>query len=194
MTFPTSSKLPLRDAPQFLSPSAWSELQTKAGSTLTAFQMLNAPPPFAEDTFWERWDVPTRQHLSHLARSFAVQFRQVLRSQGIFAFGFPPASAERIRIPSDREDLWPRFLSNKIVGRDIEFTEVLVCPPSGDRLASFHALIQYVASAHALGTALDKSFRVRRITNAFPSATEKEIGVVIAAVADRRPGRPRRQK
>jgi hypothetical protein len=193
MTFLKSSKVPLRDAPQFLNPSIWSELQTNAGSSLTALQMLNAPLPSAQDSFWEGLDVATREQLSHSARSFAIQFRQMLCSRDILAFGFPPASAERIRIPSDREDLWPRFLVNKIVGRDIEFTDVLVCPPFGDRLAYFHALLEYVASAHALGTSLNKSFRFK-VKNVFPLATEKEISVAISVVAGRRPGRPRRQK
>ena len=199
MSDPNSTSVTLRQAPQcLLDGMRWGMIIGFAKTEIRALQILNAPrPDRSSGGFWNAYsdDDVVQQRFWQLGREHCLEFRRQMRTKQVFCFGYPPASAERIMIPHDREDLWPRFVTGKVVGRDIEFSDVLVvraCDLGNPRQQTFHAAEKLIKTKFALGEPLDKKFKFE-VRQRFPDLRAREIDVLFANLSGRKPGAPRRR-
>lgn len=192
------SQISLREVPRLLLDSSrYSEIKAAVKTEIRVLQILNAPRPDRSfDGFWDAFSNCEfqRQRLSECGRELCAEFRQLMQAKKILCFGYPPASATRILIPHDREDLWPRFLAGKIVGRDIEFSDVIVVEAhllSSPRRETLHAAEKFILTEFALGKTLDKNFKYE-VRLKFPDLRIREIDVLFANLSGRKPGAPKR--
>jgi hypothetical protein len=192
-----SSPISLRDVPaQLLDKARWTEILDFAQQENRALELLNAPPP--DGPFKEYWNSypegeVRRQRIQHTGRELCAEFRQQLCSGVVIAFGYAPGSATKTRIPIDRDDLWPRFFTGKIAGRDIEFTDITVVEAAkapNPRLETWNAAAEFIQDRMLLGERLTKALK-DDVKQAFPSLKVKDLDVLWAAVSGQKPGRPR---
>jgi hypothetical protein len=192
----TTYPISLRDVPaQLLDKARWTEILDFAQQENRALELLNAPPP--DGPFKDYWNSypegeVRRQRIQHTGRELSAEFRQCMRSGKFVAFGYAPNCATKARIPVDRNDLWPRFLTEKIVGRDIEFTNVTVVEAArmrNPRLINLYAAGDFIHEQMIMGEKLTKRFR-HFVGQTFPSLKVKELDVLWSAVSGRKPGRP----
>jgi hypothetical protein len=192
----TASQISLRGVPSgLLDSSLWADILSFAETEIRALQLLNAPHP--DGPFKDYWNTYPegefrRQRIHQAGRELSVNFRQLMGSGELVALGYAPGSAVRARIPVDRDDLWPRFWTEKIAGPDIEFTAVTVIEAakmSSPRLTAFRAAMDFIQDQNIMGQPLTKRFK-GEVEAMFPTLTRKEVDVLWALVSGRKPGRP----
>jgi hypothetical protein len=191
-----NSILSLREVPsRLLDRARWAAISSFATNETRALQLLNAP--FLDGPYGQFWDTNpeseiARQRIHRQCRELCAEFRGLMRSGQLVAFGYAAGSPVRTRIPVDRDDLWPRFWTERIAGADIEFTRITVIEAakmSNPRLDTLYAAGDFIQTQKIAGQALTKRFR-GVVEGVFPSLKTKELDVLWAAVSGRKPGRP----
>ena len=126
------SAVKLCDVPDvFFDSQAWAEILARAGTKQNAIELLDADEPHGSFTWWDcafpEMPEPDRAWLFARGRSLRSEFHRGLIAGKYDAAGFVNGIPERISIPQDRlPELYPRFATERLVGRDLEFTGVLV--------------------------------------------------------------------
>jgi hypothetical protein len=122
----------LRDVPErFFDARAWAEIVMFAGTKQNAIELLDAENPQLSSTWWDCAlpETPERDRNRFFARgrSLRSEFHRNLIAGKYDAVGFFSGKPERICIPLERfTELYPRFATERLVGRDLEFTGVLI--------------------------------------------------------------------
>src|SRR6516162_9767292 len=122
----------LRDVPErFFDPHAWAEILAFAGTKQNAIELFDAEDPRISSTWWDCALPDTsesdRRTIFAKGRSLRSEFHRGLITGKYVAVGVSPEQPDRVCIPQDRfPDLYPRFATERLVGRDLEFTGVLV--------------------------------------------------------------------
>ena len=122
----------LRDVPDFFfDPHAWAEIVEFAATKQNAIELLDAENPQLSSTWWD-CAVPEssegeRSVIFARAWSLRSEFHRDLIAGKYEVVGFSPGQSERVCVPRERlTELYPRFATERLVGRDLEFTWVLV--------------------------------------------------------------------
>jgi hypothetical protein len=126
------SAVKLRDVPgHFFDPHAWTEIVAFTRTKQNAIELLDAENPQISSTWWDCALPETleqdRSRFFARGRSLRSEFHRNLIAGTYDAVGFFSGTPERVCIPRERlTELYPRFATERLVGRDIEFTWVLV--------------------------------------------------------------------
>jgi hypothetical protein len=122
----------LRDVPdRFFDAGAWAEIVAFARTKQNAIELLDADDPQLSSRWWDCAlpETPTEDRSRFFARGRSLRsaFHRSLIEGKYDAVGFFSGKPDRICIPQDRFlELYPRFATERLVGRDLEFTGVLV--------------------------------------------------------------------
>jgi hypothetical protein len=122
----------LRDVPErFFDARAWAEIVTFAGTKQNAVELLDAANPEDSSVWWDcalpEMSERDRSLVFSRGRSLRSEFHRDLISGKYDAVGFFSGQPERVCIPQERfTELYPRFATERLVGRDLEFTKILV--------------------------------------------------------------------
>jgi hypothetical protein len=127
-----NDSVPLRDVPeQFLHRNSWNEILAFADRRQTALELLDAPNPDALPEFWDSTvpgtALPKRRKFFQKGQMLSFAFREHLFNGTHIAFGLSYGHSNRVRVPRERAiHLWPQSVTERMVGQDIEFSEVTV--------------------------------------------------------------------
>jgi len=193
------SAIKLRDVPdRFFDTSAWRELMALARMKQNAIELLDAADP-EESSDW--WDVAlpeiSRQDRGMMfsrARSIRSNFHRDLIAGKYDAFGFFNEEAERVCIPQERfPDLYPRFATGRLQGRDLEFTAVLIIEAEKRETpaAQFQRqLTDWIRARRAEGVTARKA--VKSLAKAYfrSQFNERSFDIAYKSVFDFSRGRP----
>lgn len=100
-----TSAISLRDVPTRLLDSArWTNINSFAKTEIKGLQLLNAPPP--EGPFVEFWNTYpegeiARQRIHQQGRELCAEFRRLMQSEKIIAFGYPHMAVDYFACDAD---------------------------------------------------------------------------------------------
>jgi len=193
------SAVKLRDVPDvFFEAQAWAEILARSGTKQNAIELLDADDPQRSSTWWDcafpEMREPDRAWLFARGRSLRSEFHRGLIAGKYDAAGFVSGIPERIPIPQDRfPELYPRFATERLVGRDLEITGILVSE-AGKRetpAAQFQQRItNWMYTRHAEGMRSRKDLQLLAKDHFGNQFNQRAFDVAYKSVFDFRRGRP----
>jgi len=132
MSLDMAATVRLRDVPGFFfDPEVWNDLVRLAGTKQNAIELLDAAHPEDSQDWWDcalpQMCEQERNTMFARGRALRSEFHRDLINGKYIAFGFFPKQSDRVSIPRDRlSELYPRFATERLVGRDLEYTGILV--------------------------------------------------------------------
>jgi len=196
------SAVKLRDVPDFLfDAQAWAEILGRAGTKQNAIETLDADDPQHSSAWWDcafpEMPEPDRAWLFARGRSLRSEFHRGLITGKYDAAGFVSGISERIPIPQDRfPELYPRFATERLVGRDLEFTGVLVFE-AGKRetpAAQFQQRItNWMRARRAEGMSLRKELQHLAKDDFGNQFNQRAFDIAYKSIFDFPRGRPRKE-
>jgi len=126
-----SEPVSLSDVPRrFLNPTAWAKLRAFAPNDLLALVYMNAPYPDDKDPNDFFWDHPGSAADAiccyQTGRALLRQCRSLLSSKKLVATGRDANGRRKTISSSEWLDLWPMFATNRAVGPNRVFHDVLI--------------------------------------------------------------------
>ena len=119
------------DPGRFFGANEWHKIVRSAGTKQNALELLDAAHPEESTDWWDcalpKMSKQDRSRLFERGRALRSEFQRNLISGKYVAFGFFNGQSNRVLVPPDRlPELWPRFATERLVGRDLQYTEILV--------------------------------------------------------------------
>ena len=122
----------LRDVPEcFFDANVWNEIVTLARTKQNAVELLDAANPQGSTVWWDcalpEMSKQDRSRMFARGRTLRSEFHRSLINGKYVAFGFFKGQSDRACIPQDRlPELYPRFATERLVGRELEYSGILV--------------------------------------------------------------------
>src|SRR6266446_5867267 len=122
----------LRDVPgRFFDAQVWDEIVRLAGTKQNALELLDAAHPEDSNVWWDcalpELSKQDRSRMFARGRTLRSEFHRSLIHGKCVAFGFFNGQSDRASIPQGRlPELYPRFATERLVGRELEYSGVLV--------------------------------------------------------------------
>lgn len=193
------STVKLRDVPErFFDAGAWAEIVAFAGTRQNAIELLDAGDPTSSPAWWDCAlpEASERDRSRYFARGRTLrsEFHRKLIAGDYEVFGFAPKIPDRVCIPQDRlRDLYPRFATERLVGRDLEFTGVLFIEASKRETpaAQFQQIItDWMRARRAEGVRSRKSLEPLAKDHFGDQFNQRAFDVAYKSVFDFGRGRP----
>jgi len=194
-----AAKVKLRDVPGcFFDSEVWNDIVRLAGTRQNAIELLDAAHPEDSQDWWDcalpQMCKQERNTMFARGRALRSEFHRNLINGKYIAFGFFSNQSDRVSVPRDRlSELCPRFATERLVGRDLEYSGILVVAAEemdGPAAEFQQRLTDWMKARRAEGTSSRKILEHAAKMHFGEQLTQRAFDIAYKTVFNRRRGHP----